>query len=126
MTISTSAIETKVNYRKLSTLLSLIVCINCLFGCVGTQTYLRLLESNGTVRTDIADDKSYDFKVSVKNLVDFGWDGDSKADRLKTVLLMFGNRCREVSVIDEIPVETGTYATGKPSITWVMRVKCLR
>ena len=126
MNISTSSIETKVNYQKLSFLLVLIVCINCLFGCVGTQSYLRLLESNGTVRVDSADDKSYDFKVSVKNLVDFGWNGDNKADRLKTVVMMFGNRCREVSVIDEIPIETGTYLTGKASITWVMKVKCLR
>lgn len=82
--------------------------------------------SGGTVRVDLADSPSYDYKVFIENRIDVGWDGGNKEDRLKTVQLMFGERCRDVKVLEETPIEKGTYLTGKPAVTWVMKVKCDR
>ena len=104
----------------------LILASSLISGCAGTQSYLRGLESSGTIRVDLADDTSYDYKVLIENRIDFGWDGGNKEDRLKTVKLMFGGRCSEVKVIEENPIEKGTYLMGKPAITWVMKVKCER
>jgi hypothetical protein len=104
----------------------LVGCAALAAGCAGTQSHLRLLESGGAIRVDVADDKSYDYKVLIENRVDFGWDGGDKEDRMKTVQLMFGERCRDVKVLEEVPIEKGTYLTGKPAVTWVMKVKCER
>ena len=106
-------------------LLSIILfCAAAVSGCAGTQHYVRVLESDGTVRVDIPDDKSYDYKVLIQNKVDIGWDGGNKDDRLKTVQLMFGDRCRGLKVVDETPIEKGTYLGGRAAVTWVMKVKC--
>jgi hypothetical protein len=102
------------------------VSIMVITGCAGTQAHLRVLESGGTIRTDIADNPSYDYKVFIENRIDIGWNGGSKEDRLKTVQLMFGEQCRNVTVLDEVPINKGTYLTGKPATTWVMKVKCDR
>lgn len=95
-------------------------------GCVGTQSYLRILEMNGAVRTDVADNDSYDYKVLIENRRDFGWDGGNRDDRLKTVHLMFQDSCRKVKVIGETAIPKGEYLTGKKAVTWVMKIKCLK
>src|SRR3546814_14724198 len=81
----------------------LLAYVSILAGCAGTQSYLRALEHDGTIRVDLADDKSYDYKVLIENRVDFGWDGGNDEDRLEAVQLMFGERCGDVKVIAETP-----------------------
>src|SRR3546814_11831953 len=56
----------------------LLAYVSILAGCAGTQSYLRALEHDGTIRVDLADDKSYDYKVLIENRVDFGWDGGDR------------------------------------------------
>lgn len=109
--------------------LSLLIFVICFCSCVGTQTHLRLLETDGTIRTDISDNDSYDYKVMIENrTVDIGgvWDGGNREDRLKTINLMFQDSCREVKVIDEIAIKKGKYLIGKEAITWVMKIKCIK
>ena len=109
------------NLRSLPLTLFLAAAVSA---CAGTQHYVRVLESDGTIRVDIHDDKSYDYKVLIQNKVDIGWDGGNKDDRLKTVQLMFGERCRGLKVVEETPIEKGTYLGGRTAVTWVMKVKC--
>lgn len=97
-----------------------------LFGCAGTQSHLRILETDGTIRTDISDDASYDYKVFIENRIDFGWDGDNAEDRLRTVNLMFNDTCKDVKVLDQIPIKKGKYLVGRESVVWVMKVKCIK
>jgi len=97
-----------------------------LIGCAGTQSHLRVLEANGAIKVDVSDSKEYDYKVVIKNSVDFGWDGGKEEDRIKTVQMMFKDSCSSVDVIDQTPIKTGTYLTGKESVTWVMKVKCIK
>lgn len=105
-----------------------IVAITLVFlcGCAGTQSHLRILESGGDIRTDIANDDSYDYKVFIKNTVDFGWDGGNEKDRIKAVNLMFKDSCKQTQIVDQIPIRKGEYLTGKEAVTWVMKVKCVR
>lgn len=96
-----------------------------LAGCAGTQSYLRILENNGTVTVDLSDDPTYDYKVKIKNAIDFDWSGDNEADRLETIDLMFKETCDHIEVIDQIPIKTGKYNFPRgDAITWVMKVKC--
>lgn len=97
-----------------------------LYGCAGTHSHLRILESSGDIRTDISDADTYDYKVFIKNTVDFGWDGGNEQDRLKAVNLMFKKTCKKTQVIDQIPIKKGEYLTGKEAVTWVMKVKCIK
>ena len=101
----------------LSTLLFLV-------GCAGTQFFLRSLENSGSLRTEISEDPSYDYKVTVKNVVDFNFNGDAQEDRQKLLESMFHNQCSSVSIIDESKVQTGTYIDGRPTNFWTMKVKC--
>jgi hypothetical protein len=112
--------------KNMLTRLFLSVFVICFCGCAGTQSYLRILESDGTIRTDIADNDSYDYKALIENRIDFGWDGGNREDRLKTVNLMFQDSCREVKVLDETAIKKGQYLTGKEAITWVMKIKCIK
>lgn len=112
-------IKTRINTCFLSLAISLS-------GCAGTQSHLRLLERDGTIRTDIADDKTYDYKVLIENRFDIGWDGGNREDRIRTVNLMFQDNCKEVDIIDETPINKGQYLTGSDTVTWVMKVKCIK
>lgn len=100
--------------------------IVALAGCAGSPTHISLLEGQGGVRFDIADDPSYDRKVVVRNTLDIGWDGDRKEDRLKAVEGLRGEACPDPRVIEEIPIDTGKYFDGRTSRTWVIKVKCNR
>ena len=110
----------------INVVLSLVFSIALVTGCAGTQTHLRILESGGAIRTDISDDDSYDYKVFIKNTIDFGWDGGREADRIMAVNLMFKNTCRKIEIVDQIPIRKGEYLFGKEAVTWVMKVKCVK
>lgn len=106
---------------------TLIFCaLLALGGCAGTQSHIAILEREGTIRTDISDDPAYDYKVFIRNNIDFGWDGGNVEDRLKTVNLMFEDTCNSVKVINQEPIKTGSTVFGHDMVTWVMKVRCLR
>ena len=105
----------------LAMLFSIIIC-----GCAGSRAYLSGLENQGIIRTDIADDESYDYKVFIRNLRDIGWDGGNKQDRINAVNLMFKDSCNQVEIVGEIPIKTGRGLTGRELITYLMKVKCIR
>jgi hypothetical protein len=98
-----------------------------LVGCASTSDfYLRQLEASGVVRIDISEVPGYDYKALIRNVIDLNWSGDEPADRRKVVAAMLTAQCNGIEVVDEQPLDTGAYLGGRRSITWVMRVKCLR
>jgi hypothetical protein len=101
-----------------------LTSILLLSSCAGTQMHLRMLERDGTIRVDHADNSNFDYKVYIKNTTDIGWNGDDQKDRVKYVNMMFHKRCANLEIIEEKSIETGTYAFNRPAVTWVMSVKC--
>jgi hypothetical protein len=106
--------------------LAAILMTLLLTGCAGTQSHLRLLESDGTIRADVSDDPSYDYKIFIRNTKDIGWNGNDESDRISAAKLMFEDSCKSVQVIDQTPLKTGKYLFGDDAITWIMKVKCIR
>jgi len=109
--------------KKLYILLVFVALI--MMGCAGTASYIRILEANGDIRTDISDDKSYTYKVSIKNTIDVNWDGGRESDRITAVNTMFKSSCKKIKIIDQIPIRRGSYIHGKEAVTWVLKVKCI-
>lgn len=102
-----------------------IFIVFLMLGCAGTQSYIRMLEAGGDIRTDISDDKSYTYKVFIKNTIDINWDGGRESDRIKAVNTMFKSNCKKIKIIDQIPIKRGTYIHGKEAVTWVLKVNCI-
>lgn len=94
-----------------------------LTGC-GTTTHLKMLRNGGVFREEISSEAGYDYKVFIRNTSDFGWDGDRREDREKAVHLMFADRCKKTEILEDLPLQTGTYPINRPAITWIMKIKC--
>lgn len=103
-----------------------ILLTTLITGCAGTQFFLRQLETSNALRTEPSDSPSYDYKVTVKNVIDFNFDGDKREDRQKLLEDMFLGQCKSVEILDETKIQTGTYGTGRPTNYWTMKVKCHR
>lgn len=96
-------------------------------GCAGTQFFLRQLETSGALRVEPSDDPSaYDYKVTLKNVVDFNFSGDNREDRQKLLESMFKEQCSSVNIVDETKIQTGTYVNDRPTNFWTMKVKCIK
>lgn len=104
--------------------LSATVTALALIGCAGSQSHLRILESGNAISVSPASVPSHDFVVSIRNVKDFGYDPDDKATRDTTALQMLREQCPAGRVVGETVVNTGTYALGNPSRTYLVQVKC--
>jgi hypothetical protein len=96
----------------------------CFLTSCGTTTHLKILRNGGVFKEEISSEAGYDYKVFIRNASDFGWNGDEKEDREKAVNFMFADRCKKVEILEELPLQTGTYPINKPAITWIMKIKC--
>jgi len=103
----------------------MICCGFVLVSCAGTPTHIGTMTAQGKIKVDTADDNSYDYKVSILNYVEIGWDGNKKEDRLKAVDVIFKDKCKSIEVIGEDSIQTGKYfLSGDPTITYILKVKC--
>lgn len=94
-------------------------------GCSGTEYHLRMLEKDGTIRTAMPFDESYDFTFLIENRIVLDWDGDNKEDRKEITQLMFKKQCNnDVKIISETPERKGKYSDNRESTVWVLKVKC--
>lgn len=105
-------------------LIIMICCGLVLTGCCGSQRHVATMVAMGDIRVEPADDDTYDYKVSIVNITGATWDGKKKADRLKAVNNMFTEQCKSVTVLEEVPIQTGKYLFGNPAITYILKVKC--
>ncbi len=96
-----------------------------LAGC-GTTSHLKILRSSGAFREEPSTEIGYDFKMFIKNTTDIGWNGDNREDREKVVNFVFENRCKKSEILEDLPLQTGTYALNRPAITWIMKIKCIK
>lgn len=98
-------------------------CLTALSGCVGSQTHLRELENNGSVRVERSNSKNFDYVVSIRNVI-HGFDPDNPESRREVAQKMMETQCPQNTVVGEDIIETGTWLGGRPSRTYAMHVKC--
>lgn len=101
-----------------------IICIFFLLSSCATGR-LRMLQNSGAIRADFSTDSKYDYIVLMEGVKHLGWDGNKKEDRTKTLILMFGDRCKQLEIADEMSVQTGSVQDDKSIPTWAMKVKCI-
>lgn len=90
------------------------------------QGQMRILEAGGNIRVEPSTIAGSDYAVHLRNVVDFGYDPDDKANRDKFALTYLKNQCPTAKIVNETTIETGTYATGRPSRVYTVYVKCVR
>jgi len=93
-------------------------------GCAGSQTHLRLLEAEGALKVAPASVPGHDFDVSIRNVIDVGYDSDDAATRSRTALQLLESQCPSGAVVGETTINTGAYLLGRPSNTYVVQIKC--
>lgn len=106
--------------RKYLLIATLIFLSSC------TTARFRMLENSGVIKTDFSKDPEYDYDVIMQGSTFMGWDGNNKEDRRNTLLSMFGDRCKQLKIGDEVSAHVGAEQAGKPIPTWVMKVKCIK
>lgn len=103
--------------------LALAVATLSAAGCASTSDY-ALLQSGGHLRVEPSESPAYDYRVSFRNVSDFGYDGDVRADREKALRQIMRTSCPASNIVDETMVETGKTVFNVPIRTYVMKVKC--
>jgi hypothetical protein len=96
----------------------------CVSGCAGSDMHGRMLEGYGDVTVNATPGPGYDFTVSLKNKVDFGYDPDDPESRKNTALQFARHQCPEPAIVGENMVTTGKYLTGKDSRVYSVQIKC--
>lgn len=90
----------------------------------GSQGYLRNMESYGNLRVDPSQSPDYDYVVTVRNVLDFGYDPSKKEVRDKVALQMLETQCPAGRVVGETAINTGQFLGGRPSMSYAIQVRC--
>ena len=106
------------------TILAAALAAVALCGCAAR--YWSGVERPGDLPVTAADSPDHDFRVTVRNTVGIGFDGDRPEDRLRVVTIALQAECRRVELVGEQPIKLGTYGTGRPMIDYVSKVRCIR
>ena len=93
-------------------------------GCAGTDTQLRMLESQNALQIEPAQSKDYDYVVKMKNLLDIGYDPDNPETRKETALRAMRSQCPQGRIVGEQIIDKGTYAVGRPAREYFIQIKC--
>jgi hypothetical protein len=62
--------------------------------------------------------------VSIRNVIDIGYDPDNKATRDAAALRVLAEQCPNGRIVDETVIKTGRFLTGRPARTYAIHVKC--
>lgn len=105
-----------------------ILAVSCiaLAGCATSQLGAMRLLSTGELRVELADSPDYDFKVSLRNGRDFGYDGDDPNDQRQIIRQVLKPECRDIAVLESREIRVGDGLLGFVPKLYVMKVKCAR
>jgi hypothetical protein len=106
--------------------LLVVLASAALVGCAATPTGVMALMQTGDLRVEVPEGGGYDYRVSLKNGRDCGYDGDNPADRLKVVRIALAKECADVSVAEESAIKGIVTPFGFAQLVYVMKVKCRR
>jgi hypothetical protein len=88
------------------------------------QNQMRILENSGVIRVEPANREGSDYVVHLRNMVDFGFNPDDKANRQKWAVDMLRSQCANPQIVEEIVIETGSYGIGGKSRQYSIFMKC--
>lgn len=94
-------------------------------GCALNGLDIRRMEGEGVLRVEPSEVAGHDFRVTVRNAVGIGFDGDRAEDRRKLAELALAAQCKKPVLLDERAVQRGTYLTGRAQVDFVARFRCL-
>ena len=96
-----------------------------LASCAGTQPWLRNLEVSGALAIEPTDKFGADYRVKFKDVVDIGYNGDSRADRLKVLNTYAAAQCPAgFKILREDAIKTGQWISGSSSEDYYIYIKC--
>lgn len=93
-------------------------------GCVSMKTNVAMLKHGGHLKIEEVKGKDFNYFAYVRNVRDFGWNGNNPDDRRAAVFEELKDRCQNPKVLDELGAQSGVGPFNSPHITWIMRVKC--
>jgi hypothetical protein len=102
----------------------LLLFIIFLGGCISTPMRAKILLNDGSLIIDEIKGENYQYRAYVKNTMDIGWNGDDPVDRKRVVQEALKDKCLNFQILDDRPLQTGSYLLGRPANTWIMRIKC--
>lgn len=109
---------------KLGTAFCAAIVAAGLAGCKGEDLRLRSLEHDNALRVEPSSTPGADYVVTLRNLIDIGYNPDDKPTRDAVALRTLREQCPRGQVVGETVIATGTYLDGRPSRTYSMRIKC--
>jgi hypothetical protein len=101
-----------------------ILAVLSLTGCAGTRIHTSMMENGGALRVDKSDTSDYDYKITMRNSIDFGMDLDLKEDRDTQVKLLLSDGCKTITTVSETYFDQGKYPFGNRRGTYTIKVKC--
>ncbi|WP_310619699.1 hypothetical protein [Flexibacterium corallicola] len=111
----------KGHYMRAVAFLSLMFLV----GCAGSPTYMRMLERDGTIRIDSHPEAiNYDYVVSIRNIVDIGFNPSNKETREDVALKYVQQQCPSAFIVNEEVIEMGKYLTGRDARSYKIFIKC--
>lgn len=89
-----------------------------------SQGNLRVMEAYGEARMERSNEAGTDYVVSVRNVLGLGYDLRDAKTRRDVAVTMASAECPTASFVREDALTTGTFTTGKPSVTYSIYLKC--
>lgn len=102
----------------------ILVSIACSGCVVGSQSHLRMLESDNNLNIEISSNPAYDYVVKIRNSLDIGYNPDQLEDRNKVALSAMKQQCPNGQIVGEDTIKGGRNILGNPAITYLVHIKC--
>jgi hypothetical protein len=81
--------------------------------------------NGGNIAVDEIDAAKGLYRVSVMNAIDFGWNGDVPADRLRAAKVAMNRICPDAGLVSEVKIPLGAYAFGsRERHKYAMTMRC--
>lgn len=97
-----------------------------LTGCAaGSESWVNAqMGSGGNIAIDEVDATKGLYRVSVMNVVDFGWDGDDSQDRLQAAKVAMEKMCQDATLVSETKIPMGNYLGSRVRNKYAMTMRC--
>lgn len=102
----------------------ILVSALALSGCAGTHAHREMLMNQGAIALRSSERPGVDYVVSIRNVVDIGYNSDNPQTRKETAVALAEPQCPGARVVGEKPIRTGEYLGGRPSYTYELDIKC--
>lgn len=110
----------------MKTSLAIAIAASLLSACAGSVTHYSMLQRTGSIRVEPAQQPGADYRVTILNDLDFGYDPDRLEDRRAAAGGVLRDQCTSVEIVLEQTIEGGRNMVGRSLRTYVIDVRCQR